>query len=41
MVGGSIMKNVEAQRINKRIKSQGSVKRISGATTKGMIHHGK
>lgn len=41
IVGDSIIKSVEERRLNKRMKSQVSVKSVLGASTKGMIHHVK
>ena len=41
IVGDSIIKDVEAYMLNKRMKSQVFVKSMPAATTKGMIHHVK
>ena len=41
IVGDSIVKHIDDWRLNKRMRSTVSVRSISGATTKGMIHHVK
>ena len=38
-MGDSILKHVEGWRLNKRMKSNVSVRSIPGASTNGMIHH--
>ena len=39
IIGDSIVKNIEGQRLNKKMKSTVHVKSIPGATTKCMKHH--
>ena len=41
VVGDSILKHVEGWRLNKRMKSNFSVRSIPGASTNGMVHHVK
>ena len=39
ILGDSVIKNVDGQRLNRRTKSIVSVRSISGSTTKAMKHH--
>ena len=41
IVGDSVLKHVEGWRLNKRMKSNVSVRSIPGTSTNGMIHHVK